>query len=359
MQISYIYVEQSKALSTIVFAFSSITNIDKLKKMSKSLLSSVLLLITLSLSSACNQQDLTALLAFKNSFPANSFPASWTTAIDCCSWDYIQCDDSTGRVTTLSISGNKNLKGSIPPSIGDLSALQVISFSQLPGLSGPIPSQLSKLTGLQFLTVYKTKISGPVPSFLSTFTGLKELELADSSFIGTIPSSLGNLVNLSNIDLSGNQLTGSIPDSLFSKLTGTQADLDLSGNTLKGSIPSSFGNVGFANINLGSNQLTGDASFLFGKSQPVSQIILSRNNLAFDLTNVQYPLNLQYLDISHNEIFGSISNQITELKNFGYLDVSYNDLCGQIPSGGNFPQLEAQFYSNNKCLCGTPLPPCK
>jgi len=244
-------------------------------------------LLFISISSACNQQDLTALLAFKNSFPANSFPSSWTTAIDCCSWDYIQCDDSTGRVTTLSISDNKNLKGSIPPSIGDLSALQVISFSNLPGLSGPFPSQLSRLTGLQFLTVYKTKVSGAVPSYLSTFTGLKEVNLINSNFMGTIPASLGNLVNLSTIDLSGNQLTGTIPDSLFSKLTGALADLDLSDNTLKGAIPQSFGNVAFTNINLNKNQLTGDASFLFGESKTVTQIILASNKLAFDLTDVQ------------------------------------------------------------------------
>ncbi|XP_020250456.1 polygalacturonase inhibitor-like [Asparagus officinalis] len=317
-----------------------------------------ILFTTISPSAACSQQDLTALLSFKNSFPPNSISNSWTTAIDCCSWDYIQCDETSGRVTTLSISDNRNLRGPIPPSIGDLSALQVVSFSNLPGLIGPIPPQLSKLKALQFLTMYKTKVSGPVPSFLSTFTGLRELELAESNFVGTIPSSLGNLVNLSFIDLSGNQLTGAIPDSLFSKLTGSLADLDVSDNTLKGPIPKSFGRVRFANVNLGSNQLDGDASFLFGESKTVSQVILSKNKFAFDLTNVKYPQNLQYLDISHNKIYGSISNQITNLTNFGYLDVSYNELCGRIPSGGSFRQFEAQFFANNKCLCGAPLPPC-
>ncbi|ONK56155.1 uncharacterized protein A4U43_C10F4710 [Asparagus officinalis] len=352
--------------------------------MSRFFVLALVLILTAALSSACNQQDLTALLAIKSSFPPNSLPNSWTASIDCCAWDYIECDDTTGRVITLSISDNKYIKGSIPSSVTKLSALQTLSFSnlpglsgsiptfiaqlptlssiqfsQLPGLTGQIPSQLSKLTGLQFFTIYKTKLSGPIPSFLSAFTGLKELEIAGNSFVGTIPSSIGNLVNLTSIDLSSNQLTGAIPDSLFSKLRGSLADLDLSGNTLKGPIPKSFANIDFTNINLGSNQLDGDASFLFGESKTVNQIILSKNKFAFDLTNVKYSQNLQYLDMSHNKIFGSISNEITNLTNLGYLDVSYNELCGRIPSGGSFRQFDAMFFANNKCLCGAPLPPCK
>ncbi|KAJ6832390.1 polygalacturonase inhibitor-like [Iris pallida] len=160
-------------------------------------------------------------------------------------------------------------------------------------------------------------------------------------------------------------LTGTIPSTLFSKLRkGLLADLDLSENRLTGAIPKSFGSVAFSNVNLQDNKLTGDASFLFGKSKPAFQILLARNNLSFDLTNVEYSVKyLETLDLSHNEIYGSINEQITEasldLSQNGSFDVSYNKLCGKIPRGGKFTPTEPDYFTHNKCLCGKPLPPCK
>lgn len=316
----------------------------------------------------CNEHDHAALLAFASSFPYNNLAEYWTNASECCSWDYVGCDAATGRVTSLDFSGYSDdppaidLKGSIPASIGDLSALESISFDHMPGLVGPLPPQLTKLEKLQYLAVTDTQISGLVPSFLSLLPSLKQINLADNKLVGTIPSSLGSMATLTGISLSGNQLTGAIPASLFSRLAaGSLAYLDLSSNKLTGTVPRSFADVPFNNINLYSNQLTGDASFLFGASKPAQQIIFSYNNIAFDLTNVEYPeKNLEYVDISHNKnIYGSISNQITNVPNLNTFDVSYNKLCGKIPTGGNLDKFPVHFYEHNKCLCGAPLPACK
>ncbi|KAJ6825917.1 polygalacturonase inhibitor-like [Iris pallida] len=326
---------------------------------------SFLTLSSSSFSSACNNIDLKALLVFKNSFPSTPFP-TWTTSKDCCSWDNVACDSSTGRVTSLSFFGNQvenpsvGLNGSIPTSIGGLTALESITISSLTSLVGTIPPQLSKLKNLKTLIIYSTKVSGPVPSFLSALPALEQITLANNMLEGTIPSSLGNLPNLNYIDLSGNQLHGAIPPSLFTKTKDKLPTFFVGGNKLTGEIPRSFGNVGFYNIDFHNNQLTGDASFLFGKSKPLAQITLAGNKLSFDLSHVEYPvLNLGYVDISHNQIYGTISNQITEVRNLGLFDVSYNKLCGKIPSGGNFGQFGTQSFEQNKCLCGTPLPACK
>ncbi|KAJ6848052.1 polygalacturonase inhibitor-like [Iris pallida] len=323
------------------------------------------LLVSPSSSLACNKQDEKALLAFKNSFLYTSL--KWSPSTDCCTWDFVGCDNTTGRVTSLHFENNNInpesvfLNGSIPSSVGDLSSLETLRFRGITSLNGPIPPQLSKLKKLQSLEIYVTQVSGPVPSFLSELTSLKELKLGYNKLSGTIPPSLGSLAHLADIGLFGNQLTGTIPASLFGGLNpkSSLVSLVLSHNKLTGSIPRSLADVRVSSLYLQNNNLDGDASFLFGRSKFLTQVSLANNNLAFDLDKVEFPLGLLFIDISHNKIYGSIPAQIVELPNLSYIDVSSNRLCGKIPSGGKFVQLPAENYEHNKCLCGTPLMPCK
>ncbi|KAJ6829173.1 polygalacturonase inhibitor-like [Iris pallida] len=329
----------------------------------------LLLLLTLffssSSSSRCHDGDKKALLAFKDSFFSSSLDATWLESTDCCSWHEVLCDKATGRVNFLQFNNNFPpavlLNGSIPAAVGDLSALEVLVFRGHPALVGPIPPQLTKLKKLYVLTIAGTGVSGPVPSFLSKLSSLQQLDLGRNSLSGAIPPSLGSLAGLTHIDLYDNQLTGTIPASLFSKMSKQYgAFLDLSGNKLTGKIPSSFGNVEFVYIYLSDNRLTGDASFLLGKSRTGPyRVNLTRNGFEFDLSKVEFPETLGRLDISHNKIYGSIPDQITQLRDLLWLDVSYNKLCGKIPSGGSFPLFYEKYYAHNKCLCGEPLQPCK
>ncbi|KAJ6824388.1 polygalacturonase inhibitor-like [Iris pallida] len=136
---------------------------------------------------SCNKQDHAALLAFARSFPHNNLLDFWTNATDCCNWDYLRCDDTTGRVTDLEFSGFSDdppaiaFNGSIPASIGDLSALEGVSFAQMPGLVGALPSQLTKLKKLKLLSVQNTQISGTIPSFFSRLPSLEQLDLYKTS----------------------------------------------------------------------------------------------------------------------------------------------------------------------------------
>ncbi|KAJ6828956.1 polygalacturonase inhibitor-like [Iris pallida] len=318
-------------------------------------------------SSQCHDRDKKALLAFKDSFLSTSLDAKWLESTDCCSWDdHVSCDLTTGRVTSLYFFNDNNsvsLNGSIPAAVGDLSALDTIWFSDLPALVGPIPPQLTKLKKLRSLTISNTGVSGPVPPFLSKLPLLQQLDIGGNSLSGTIPPSLGSLTRLTLIGLYDNQLTGTIPASLYNKLnksTETTPALFLSGNKLTGRIPSPLGNVNFNTIDLSDNRLTGDASFLLGKSKTnFDTFNLSRNGLEFDFGKVELPKSLRRLDISHNNIYGSIPDRITRLRKLAEFDVSYNKLCGKIPSGGSFPLFDKKYYAHNKCLCGAPLQPCK
>lgn len=102
----------------------------------------------------------------------------------------------------------------------------------------------------------------------------------------------------------------------------------------------------------------GDISFLFGKNKTLQTADFSRNLFEFDLSKVKFPESLENLDLNHNKIFGNLPVEMTELR-LQFLNVSYNRLCGQIPVGGRLQSYDATEYFHNRCLCGSPLPPCK
>lgn len=307
----------------------------------------------------CNQQDKEVLLRIKAAFNNSYRFASWTEYSNCCEWYHVVCDALSGRVMELNIFDG-DFHGSIPDAIGDLSYIHNIVFYKLPNVVGPIPSVLTKLKNLVYLTIRETGISGPVPDFLSELTALNQIDLSFNQLSGSIPASLGDLSNLTSLDLSGNQLSGTIPPSLFQKLTKKEPpSLLLFNNNLTGEIPPSFGKVGFFEIDLSHNQLTGDGSLLLGRSKPTGTIDLSSNQFEFDLTHVEFPEALSTVNLNENKIHGSIPAQITKLNSLLSFNVSRNDLCGEIPSGGVMGRFDESCYLDNKRLCGNPLPPCK
>ncbi|KAG1327215.1 Polygalacturonase inhibitor [Cocos nucifera] len=300
----------------------------------------------------CNQDDQKALLAIKAAFNNAYHFASWKTSSACCDWYGVDCD-STGRVAGLSIFQDDNLTGTIPPAIADLPYLNNLLLSQLPKLSGPIPSFLAGLKNIQLFRIMNTAVFGPVPAFLSTLT---IIDLSHNQLTGAI---LANLPNLQALHLDHNRLSGAIPASFGSFSRDSQPDLYLSHNSLTGTIPASLSGPNWGIINLSWNQIAGDASFLFGSSKPATQIDLSRNMLSFDLTDVSFPTKLTLLDLSHNKIYGGIPAQINQVAGLVQLGLSYNRLCGEIPAGVVTAKFGQSSYTNNKCLCGAPLAACK
>ncbi|KAK6129080.1 hypothetical protein DH2020_037153 [Rehmannia glutinosa] len=105
-------------------------------------------------------------------------------AVDPCSWTMVTCS-SQSLVIGLG-TPSQNLSGTLSPSIGNLTNLQIILL-QNNNITGPIPSELGRLLKLQ------------------------TLDLSNNLFSGSIPPSLGHLKNLQYMDLSYNNLTGPVP----------------------------------------------------------------------------------------------------------------------------------------------------
>jgi len=97
-----------------------------------------------------------------------------------------------GKVTNLSLWEN-NLVGTIPPELGGLDELFILSLSTN-RLSGPIPRELSKFARLRDLILYDNpEISGWLPPELGYIGGLKYLSIGGTGLTGPVPLTFANL----------------------------------------------------------------------------------------------------------------------------------------------------------------------
>jgi Immunoglobulin I-set domain. len=77
-------------------------------------------------------------------------------------WYGITIDAGNGRVYGISLRNNK-LKGAIPLTIGDLTNMHSLDFSE-DEINGTIPSTLGNLTNLQYLDLSNNQLTGTFPS---------------------------------------------------------------------------------------------------------------------------------------------------------------------------------------------------
>ncbi|XP_062081165.1 receptor-like protein 33 [Humulus lupulus] len=226
---------------------------------------------------------------------------------------------------------------------------------------------------VHILTIFVTldfsynNFSGEIPVFLGGLNALKGLNISHNMLRGTIPSSLGNLTNLEWLDLSANKLSGNIPWQL-TDLIWLQI-LNLSENKLVGPIPNgkqfnTFSNDSFkGNLDLcgfplskpcneeyeGSTMEQENESedangftwkvVLLGNNNDTLPNILSELHLSScGISEFPYSLrsleNLRYLDLSNNQIEGSVPQWLWNMGKdslLQILDLSNNNLSENIP----------------------------
>ncbi|XP_055961743.1 receptor-like protein EIX2 [Mercurialis annua] len=175
------------------------------------------------------------------------------------------------------------------------------------------------------------------------FTSLSVLDVSKNSFNSSIPTWLLNLTNLTKLDLSSNSFGGSFPIE-FGDLTALEElNLELNGY-IGGHLPSSLGKLcKLKNLNLGSNNLSGEITQLmdgFYDCPSASLVSFSVNSNGFSgelpasLGNLR---NLQYLDLAFNSFRGSIPSSFGNLSSLRVLYLHANEMNGSIPE--SFGQL--------------------
>uniref|UniRef100_A0A6N2N3N0 Leucine-rich repeat-containing N-terminal plant-type domain-containing protein n=1 Tax=Salix viminalis TaxID=40686 RepID=A0A6N2N3N0_SALVM len=301
-------------------------------------------------SKACHPVDKEALLDFKHRITddPSKLLLSWTASSDCCaSWEGVACDAS-GRVVDVSRPGlvsdndfveDTYMSGTLSPSLGNLSSLQLLDLSNLKDLKGPIPQELGKLSKLTHLFLNTNKLTGSIPITLRYFSQLKKIYLSDNFLSGDVPPSvMKSWTSVSELGLSGNALSGSIPPPIGKLVMITK--LDLHGNNFTGSIPTSIGNLkNLKYLDLSENQIAGSIPQSIGGLAALELLYLnqitSQEDTIYDIWTWVYDI----LSFIRKQIPSSFVN----LLNLQTLDLSRNRLSGQLP-----PQLEYQTGSGIK-----------
>ncbi|KAI7737360.1 hypothetical protein M8C21_028823 [Ambrosia artemisiifolia] len=218
----------------------------------------------------------------------NPIMMNWKTSTDCCDWNGVTCDHSTGDVISLDLSCGM-VQGTIHPhtTLFHLPHLQRLNLayndftnSQLPadigrlskslthlnisncGFNGKVPTDISHLhklvsldlslnwngtdflklephvfinllqnsTVMEQLSLEYVNISSVLPTNLniSSSSSLKLLNLGSTGLQGNLPHNIFSLQSLETLDLSDNSLTGHIPSEI--SLLPKMVTLDLSYN---------------------------------------------------------------------------------------------------------------------------------
>ncbi|KAM3325270.1 putative LRR receptor-like serine/threonine-protein kinase isoform X4 [Capsicum chacoense] len=104
-------------------------------------------------------------------------------------WSWIRCDsDIRPRITSIKLSGLN--------------------------LTGNIPSELTKLSGLIELWLDGNSLTGPIPDF-SGCPDLQIIHLENNQLSGQLPSTLEGLATLKELYVQNNMLGGSVPSGLL------------------------------------------------------------------------------------------------------------------------------------------------
>ena len=206
------------------------------------------------------------------------------------------------------IFNGAGLTGQIPPEIGNLTNLTILSLVDNPLLIGPIPPEIANLVNLTYLHLNNNNLTGDLPRPLGFRTDIEletgmykltHLNLSNNQLTGDLYY-IRELASLIHLDLSNNQITGDIPTGDWlgegpgiPDLTYLTS-LHLNNNQFTGDIPPELGNLNYlTKLHLNDNQLTG---VLEGYNQVTGDIESSLCNLNFTWSDSSF------FNISNNQL---------------------------------------------------------
>jgi Leucine-rich repeat (LRR) protein len=285
-----------------------------------------------------------------------------------CDWSgAISCTvDGTGRriVNGLDLTRN-GLLGVLPRELRLCQHLEGLRLSKN-RVQGSISSEIFHLSSLEVLDLSSNELTGSLPSDIGNEDSLVYLDVSFNSLTGSIPDSLRNLRLLRVADFTNNQLTGSLPSYLTELAMISR--LSLSSNLFSGTLPLYPANSlpAFDVLDLGDNQLTGTLP-------PWMLLLLQRQELLFNSNffsgTIPSPLDdpevslilfeskfwegikLRRIDISDNELSGTVPEWGRLLPTVEFVDFSNNKFNGTIPFTSDKTQwasLEYVYLANNQ-----------
>jgi hypothetical protein len=262
--------------------------------------------------------------------------------------------------------GNNMLTGSLPSWVLTLLTRQELLFySNL--LTGTIPDSASSLyvaalfsdpdalssIRLQRVDLSNNDLSGTLPNWGVFLPTLVDFDFSNNKFNGTVPFGavpIGGIEwpSLKSANLANNALSGTFPNAIPSALNF----LDVSGNLLQGTVPldlPALQNLEFLFVD-NNQMLNGNPSALL--SSAVNLRTLSARNTSligrFKGSDILALQKMEILDLSKNEISGTIPTEFGDLQLMKKIFLDSNKFSGSIPSElGNVDDLLVLRLGNN------------
>lgn len=244
--------------------------------------------------------------------------------------------------------------GIIPSSFGALHHLTALDISSN-CFSQTIPSEFGFLSVLAFLTVEGNLLTGSLPSTIGCLTALTQFELERNFFTGAIPSEIGYLSHVEILTFYQNSFSGTLPESI--SLMSSVSFLELSSNFFSGQMPPLSQLTELQIFSAFSNLLSSTVPCDFVMLSKLSYLDLSHNSLDTFCEQLSFPTKLERLEISWNNIQGSIPTTLfSNLVRVEFLDLAGNFLTGQIPSNIDVMTRLGHFDVGQNRLAGS-IPP--
>ncbi|GMI64332.1 receptor like protein 13 [Hibiscus trionum] len=242
-----------------------------------------------------------------------------------------------GSLEVLELSENQ-LNDSIILSLSELTSLRYLSlaFNRLEGVSRPNDfQQLSRLVNLETLYLSWNSLTNDILFHISGISSLKNLSLRSNLLEGKLfhAQGLNNLTNLKYLDLNSNKIESiSNQDGTQLRLTKLE-QLDLSGNLFRDNTCSFFeGLPSLKSLDMSSNDLHGSL------------------DIKNDGTNLQKLTQLEELNLNGNLLNNSVFASLNGFSNLKSLDISHNQLTGSLDMKDldAFSSLRELYMSNNQ-----------
>ncbi|KAJ7961205.1 Receptor-like protein [Quillaja saponaria] len=180
--------------------------------------------------------------------------------------------------------------------------LRVLSLSSC-NISGPFNSSLARLNYLSVIRLDQNNLTSPIPAFFANYSNLTILSLA-RSLKGLFLLSIFELRRLSTLQLFSNKFNGTIELREILKLEKLTT-LDLSYN------------------NLSINASVSDEQHL-SSFPDMTALKLASCKLGVFPGFLKYQSSLNLLDLSNNQIQGTVPSWISELDFISHLNLSHN-----------------------------------
>ncbi|KAG0603772.1 hypothetical protein M758_10G119500 [Ceratodon purpureus] len=286
---------------------------------------------------------------FSNRLPGWTRFDPSSTRIDPCfknSWRGVYCfilPNATGvtdaTVVTLTIS-DSSIVGNLPDTLWNFDTLISLTLTGNPNLTGPIPPANSSYLGWNFISLdlHDNGLTGSIPSQLfESLPYIKDLDLSSNRLQGAIPRTLTNCSQLRTLKLSNNSLTGNLSSDISNYTNwGSLITADFSNNSFFGTFPNLIDSISsLHSLNLSYNQLGGniDVNFLNvnARSSSLAILDLSYNNFTGPMPNLGGLSYLQSLVLSGNKFDPEpIPSWLSNLTSLQTLDLGRTNLTGEL-----------------------------